>query len=81
MLQGLLAGIGFLGAGQIIQSQGQVVGMTTAAGIWVVGAIGVACGGGSYLLAVLGVAFIMIILRGVGALEKRLAGKDTSRSR
>src|SRR5512134_3765575 len=45
LLQGLVAGIGFLGAGQIIQSQREVVGITTAAGIWVVGAIGVACGG------------------------------------
>lgn len=80
LLQGLVAGIGFLGAGQIIQSQREVVGVTTAAGIWVVGSIGVACGGGSYLLAVLGVAFILIILRGVGYLEKRLTSKSSARN-
>lgn len=80
LLQGLVAGIGFLGAGQIIQSQREVVGVTTAAGIWVVGSIGVACGGGSYLLAVLGVAFILIILRGVGYLEKRLTSKRSARN-
>ena len=36
LLQGLVSGIGFLGAGQIIQSRGSVMGITTAAGIWVV---------------------------------------------
>lgn len=75
LLQGLVSGIGFLGAGQIIQSRGSVVGITTAAGIWVTGAIGVACGGGSYTLAVLSAVFVLVILRGVGYLELLLTGK------
>jgi putative Mg2+ transporter-C (MgtC) family protein len=75
LLQGLVSGIGFLGAGQIIQSRGSVVGITTAAGIWVTGAIGVACGGGSYALAVLSAAFVLVILRGVGYLEILLTRK------
>src|SRR6478735_730034 len=40
VLQGIVQGIGFLGAGQIILSRGSVHGMTTAVGIWVIGAIG-----------------------------------------
>lgn len=72
VVQGIVGGIGFLGAGQIIQSRGTVEGVTTAAGIWVVGAIGVACGGGAFLLAVLAVLFSLFILRGVSFLEARL---------
>lgn len=82
LLQGLVSGIGFLGAGQIIQSRGSVVGITTAAGIWVTGAIGVACGGGSYLLAALSAAFVLLILRGVGWIELTFSGtrrRGTSR--
>ena len=76
LLQGLVSGIGFLGAGQIIQSRGSVLGLTTAAGIWVVGGIGVACGGGSFLLALLSAGFVVAILRGVRLLETHFAAKD-----
>jgi putative Mg2+ transporter-C (MgtC) family protein len=78
LLQGLVSGIGFLGAGQIIQSRGSVVGITTAAGIWVVGAIGVACGGGSHAIAVLTVAFVLVILRGIVYLEGRLGSQPAA---
>ena len=44
VLQGLVAGIGFLGAGCIMKSEGQVSGLTTAAGIWLTAAVGVAAG-------------------------------------
>ena len=78
LLQGLVSGIGFLGAGQIIQSRGSVLGVTTAAGIWVVGGVGVACGGGSFVLAVLGAAFVVAILRGMRYVEARFAGGDAA---
>lgn len=68
-VQGIVGGIGFLGAGVIIQARGSVRGMTTAATIWVVGAVGVACGLGSYLVAVLTVVFGITILTVVKALE------------
>lgn len=62
--QGLIGGIGFIGAGAIIQSQGKVHGLTTGAGIWIVGAVGVASGQGAYVLAaivsVLAVAILLI---------------------
>ncbi|HSL19164.1 MAG TPA: MgtC/SapB family protein [Methylomirabilota bacterium] len=53
-----------------IESRGSVEGMTTAAGIWVTGATGMACGMGSYWLAVSGAAFALVILRGLGLLER-----------
>ena len=74
LLQGLVSGIGFLGAGQIIQARGAVMGITTAAGIWVVGSIGVACGGGSHALAVITAVFVLVILRGIRYVEVRVSG-------
>jgi putative Mg2+ transporter-C (MgtC) family protein len=51
----ILTGIGFLGAGLILkESDGHIHGLTTAAGIWLVAAIGMACGYGYYLLALAG---------------------------
>ena len=61
-VQGILSGIGFLGGGVIIHGQGrrEVHGLTTAAAIWVVAVIGVACGFGFWTLV--GGAFIVTIL-------------------
>ena len=65
VLQGLIGGIGFLGAGAVIQNKRAVRGITTAAAVWVVSALGAACGFGFYTLAiVLGAAtlFTLIVL-------------------
>ncbi|MGE0521225.1 MAG: MgtC/SapB family protein, partial [Candidatus Binatia bacterium] len=62
IVEGIAQGIGFLGAGQILKSGGSVQGVTTAAGIWLVGAIGMSCGAGYYLLATLGVVFAVVVL-------------------
>ena len=65
VLQGLIGGIGFLGAGSVIQSKRAVRGITTAAAVWVVAALGAACGLGLYVLAsILGLAtlFTLIVL-------------------
>lgn len=50
----VVSGIGFIGAGTIIfrKSENMVSGLTTAAGLWVTAAIGLACGGGMYILAI-----------------------------
>jgi putative Mg2+ transporter-C (MgtC) family protein len=72
ILQGVVTGIGFLGAGSIIQSRGEVQGMTTAAGIWVVGAIGAACGSGDYVMAAVTLAFAFTILFAVKKVEDRV---------
>jgi putative Mg2+ transporter-C (MgtC) family protein len=58
----IVSGIGFLGAGEIIRNGGTVQGLTSAAGIWAVSAIGMAVGTGQYLLAVLGAVAIVVVL-------------------
>jgi putative Mg2+ transporter-C (MgtC) family protein len=50
VLQGVVGGIGFLGAGTIIHSQGGVEGITTAATVWVAGAVGAGCGMGQFFI-------------------------------
>jgi putative Mg2+ transporter-C (MgtC) family protein len=68
----IVSGIGFLGAGAIIQSRGNVTGLTTAATIWMVAAIGMAVGGGSEEVAVGGTVLILLVLVGLGAVEHRV---------
>lgn len=58
----VVTGIGFLGAGAIIQMRGSVRGLTTAAGIWMVAAIGMAVGVGMYTIAVVATLLILFIL-------------------
>lgn len=64
VLQGVTAGIGFLGAGTIIklQNENQIKGLTTAAGIWLTAAVGVAAGMGLEATAVLSALFALIVL-------------------
>ncbi|MBI2831394.1 MAG: MgtC/SapB family protein [Chloroflexi bacterium] len=60
---GIVTGIGFLGAGAIIHREGGIVeGLTTAATIWSVAAIGLAAGTGLYLIAVAATAIILLVL-------------------
>lgn len=58
----IVSGIGFLGAGAIIQARFAVHGLTTAATIWTVAAIGIAVGSGFYLLAFLVTLLVVIVL-------------------
>ncbi len=71
VFEGIITGIGFLGAGAIIQRGGNVVGLTTGAGIWVAGAIGLACGGGYFVLAGLITAFAFGVLSLMHVVERR----------
>jgi len=59
----VVAGIGFIGAGTILQTKERVLGITTAASLWVAAAIGMATGVGYYLLAVLVTALSYLTLR------------------
>ena len=68
----VVSGIGFLGAGTILQARGTVVGLTTAATIWVVAAIGLTIGSGSYLEALGATLLVASVLWGLGRVEKRL---------
>ena len=58
----VVTGIGFLGAGAIIQMKGSVRGLTTAAGIWMVAAIGLAIGAGMYVVSLIATALVLFIL-------------------
>jgi len=64
IIAGIVGGVGFLGAGAIIQSKGRVQGMTSAASIWVTSTIGVSVGLGLYLLAttITFIAFVVLIM-------------------
>jgi putative Mg2+ transporter-C (MgtC) family protein len=67
----VVSGIGFLGAGSILLRGEVVRGLTTAASLWTVAAIGLAVGGGLYVEAVAATIVIMIILAGIKPLEER----------
>lgn len=69
-------GIGFLGAGVIIHRASHVEGLTTAAGLWMTAALGIAIGAKLYLLAFLGTLIAMLIFVGFGWLEEKLFGRD-----
>ena len=67
----VISGIGFLGAGAIIQMKGSVRGLTTAAGIWMTATIGLAVGLGLYMLSILATALIIFILVALEHFEHR----------
>ncbi|MFI5103548.1 MAG: MgtC/SapB family protein [Terriglobales bacterium] len=67
----IIPGIGFIGAGSILRSKGGVSGLTTAATIFVVAAVGMACGGGLYLLAGFSTVLIVLALIVLGQMETR----------
>jgi putative Mg2+ transporter-C (MgtC) family protein len=82
VLQGLLAGVGFLGAGAIIKQteKEQVKGLTTAASLWAVAAIAVAAGLGREATAILATALAFVILSVLRRVERRLLKKAGSRA-
>ncbi len=69
---GIVTGIGFIGAGCIIQAGGGVKGITTAASIWVVSAIGVAAGMGYYVAAVATTVISLFTIQVLGHAEHRV---------
>lgn len=70
---GIVTGISFIGAGSIIASKGDVLGITTAASLWVAAAIGLMIGFGSYLLPIVATVIAFVILR-LGRVEKKKIG-------
>jgi putative Mg2+ transporter-C (MgtC) family protein len=66
----VVTGVGFLGAGTIMQARGEVVGLTTAATIWVVAAIGLAVGAGHRAEAVAAALLVTLVLTALGWLER-----------
>ena len=69
---GIVTGVGFLGAGALIQEGSGVHGLTTAASIWLVASIGVACGMGYYLLAGLTTFLALVALFGLLPITRKI---------
>ena len=67
----IIPGIGFIGAGSILHSRGSVVGLTTAATLFVVASVGMAAGGGLYITAIFATVVILLALAVLGNLERR----------
>src|SRR3978361_2241696 len=73
----IVQGIGFLGAGLILHTRSRVLGLTSAATVWVVASVGMACGAGLYFVAVFTTGILLLALQLVGALEGKLGWKRT----
>jgi putative Mg2+ transporter-C (MgtC) family protein len=78
ILQGLVSGIGILGAGVFLHRGGTVRLATTGASVWLAGAVGIAAGLGLYLLAVAATALAILVLVGFGAVERRFLEQHDS---
>jgi len=65
----IVSGIGFIGAGTILQYRGHIRGLTTAASLWSVAAVGTAAGAGLYVVAVVGTLLILVILSLLDSVE------------
>jgi putative Mg2+ transporter-C (MgtC) family protein len=72
VIHGVVTGVGFLGAGAILQHRGNVFGLTTAASVWMVAAIGVAIGVHAYVLGVMGAVLALIVLEGFRWAERKM---------
>jgi putative Mg2+ transporter-C (MgtC) family protein len=81
VIQGLVTGIGFVGAGSILKddSRQRVQGLTTAAGLWLTAAVGVAVGAGRSFVAFASVVLAILVLLVLGRLEKALPERHDDR--
>ena len=80
ILQGIVAGLGMLGAGLFLHRDATVRLATSGAGVWLAGAVGIACGLGLFALAGLATGLALVILEGAGAIERRLLGRKRAGS-
>jgi putative Mg2+ transporter-C (MgtC) family protein len=83
VIQGIVSGIGFLGAGAVLKlgSEGRIHGLTTAATVWATAAVGMSAGLGREGTAVLATAFILVVLVWLRRLEVRKTRRERSRDR
>jgi putative Mg2+ transporter-C (MgtC) family protein len=83
IVQGLLAGIGFIGGGVILRTNDRrgVHGLTTAAGMWLVAAVGIAVGAGLWAAGAIAIALTLLVLAVGGRIDQRLhEGENTGTS-
>ncbi|WP_300390017.1 MgtC/SapB family protein [Henriciella sp.] len=76
VVEAVTAGVAFLAAGTIIQARGKVQGLTTGAGMWLAGAIGLACGAGFLTVALVAAGFALLILVPMKLMEKNVFRED-----
>ena len=74
----VISGIGFLGAGSIIKEKGEVEGLTTAAGIWATGCVGLGIGWGFYNIALIAIIFMLIIMTALKKVETIFMKKSSN---
>lgn len=74
----VVSGIGFIGAGTIIFQKHVIKGLTTAAGLWVTSAIGLACGSGLYLLSVASTLLVLLCLETIFFILMRICSRTIS---
>ncbi|HOK66954.1 MAG TPA: MgtC/SapB family protein [Anaerohalosphaeraceae bacterium] len=72
ILQGVITGVGFIGAGAVIRGTHEIHGITTAATIWLVTGIGIACGFALYEAAVIVTLVALAVLWGLSPLDRRI---------
>jgi putative Mg2+ transporter-C (MgtC) family protein len=78
----IVTGVGFLGAGAVIQDRGGIHGLTTAATIWLMASIGMACGARFYGLAILSTILALVVLVGLWQVDKYIGvGRDNGRKK
>ena len=75
---GVVGGLGFLGGGIIMKTKNHVTGLTTAAGLWVTGAIGLAAGSGMYELSLLCTLLVIVVLEALNYYTVRLGDKEVN---
>lgn len=81
ILEAVTAGVAFLAAGTIIRGRGEVQGITTGAGMWLAGAIGLACGAGHYTVATFALVMAVLILAILRPIEIWLWPKPSSKDK
>ena len=77
----IVTGIGFIGAGTVLRNGPIVLGLTTAATLWIAASIGMACGAGMYDIAIAGTAFAILTLVIVRIFEKKVLPTSTKRTK
>jgi len=80
-MSGIAGGVGFLGAGLILQQRGEVRLLTTAAAVWASAAVGMTIGLGEYFTGVLGGVLVFVTLRFIDMLEKQVIKQQKRRAR
>ena len=83
VIQGIVTGIGFIGAGSILKldEERHIEGLTTAAGLWMTAAIGVAVGLGALGVALIGTIVTLLVLALEGLLETRISSKRSKKKK